>query len=177
MIGELLKKKWNPYIRRHSALTEKSLLLPDHILKQHAGWSLGSQMHTRYLHYMANQSNEKLYEAFGIVKKGKDIEQLKPKECPHCGEANEKHNQFCSKCNCPLSLQSYEAIKQKAQKENEQLQQRLQAQQETTGLVWEMMRLMMDMNTERDMEKRESMRQTLIELRDRQVALGVMPSP
>jgi hypothetical protein len=38
-IRELLKKPWNPYIRRHSALTEKSAILKENILRQHAGWS------------------------------------------------------------------------------------------------------------------------------------------
>ena len=32
-IKELLKKPWNPYIRRHSALTEKSKILKEHILR------------------------------------------------------------------------------------------------------------------------------------------------
>jgi hypothetical protein len=31
-ITELLKKPWNPYIRRHSALTEKSTILKEHVL-------------------------------------------------------------------------------------------------------------------------------------------------
>jgi hypothetical protein len=48
-IKELLKKPWNPYIRRHSALTEKSIILKEHILRQHAGWTQGSQMHLKYL--------------------------------------------------------------------------------------------------------------------------------
>jgi integrase len=32
-IKELLKKPWNPYVRRHSALTEKSTILKEHILR------------------------------------------------------------------------------------------------------------------------------------------------
>lgn len=36
-IKELLKKPWNPYIRRHSALTEKARILREPILKMHAG--------------------------------------------------------------------------------------------------------------------------------------------
>jgi integrase/recombinase XerD len=38
-IQDLLKKPWNPYIRRHSALTEKSKILKESILKAYAGWS------------------------------------------------------------------------------------------------------------------------------------------
>jgi integrase/recombinase XerD len=56
-ISELLKKPWNPYIRRHSALTEKSTILKEHVLRQHAGWSGSSQMHLKYLHYFGNESN------------------------------------------------------------------------------------------------------------------------
>jgi hypothetical protein len=33
-IRELLKKPWNPYIRRHSSLTEKSTILKEHTLRQ-----------------------------------------------------------------------------------------------------------------------------------------------
>jgi hypothetical protein len=36
-IRELLKKPWNPYIRRHSALTQKAQILKSPVLKQHAG--------------------------------------------------------------------------------------------------------------------------------------------
>jgi integrase/recombinase XerD len=50
-IKELSKKPWNPYIRRRSALTEKSAILKEHVLRQHAGWSGNSQMHLKYLHY------------------------------------------------------------------------------------------------------------------------------
>ena len=38
-ICELLKKPWNPYIRRHSSLTEKSAILKEHHLRQFAGWT------------------------------------------------------------------------------------------------------------------------------------------
>jgi integrase/recombinase XerD len=34
-IRDLLGKPWNPYIRRHSALTQKSAFLKEHILRQH----------------------------------------------------------------------------------------------------------------------------------------------
>ena len=53
-IRELLKKPWNPYVRRHSALTDKSKILKEHVLRQHAGWSVGSKMPEKYLHYFGN---------------------------------------------------------------------------------------------------------------------------
>ena len=68
-IRELLRKPWNLYIRRHSALTEKSVFLKEHVLRQHAGWSPRSQMHLKYLHYFGNESSESILEAYGIITK------------------------------------------------------------------------------------------------------------
>ena len=66
-IRHLLRKPWNPYIRRHTALTEKSLNPKiAHILNQHAGWVQGSTMAQKYLHYFSNASSESILEAFGI---------------------------------------------------------------------------------------------------------------
>ena len=67
-IKALLIKPWNPYIRRHTALTEKSLnpkIAP--ILNQHAGWKQNSAMREKYLHWFSNVSSESILEAYGIV--------------------------------------------------------------------------------------------------------------
>lgn len=106
-IRELLKKPWNPYIRRHSALTEKSTFLKEHILRQHAGWSGSSQMHLKYLHYFGNESNESLLEAYGLVDKGVQIDQLRPKQCPNCQEGNKPDSKFCAKCRMVLTYDAY----------------------------------------------------------------------
>ena len=68
-IRELLKKPWNPYIRRYSALTEKSKILKEHTLRQFAGWTTGSNMPQKYLHYFGNEASESLLEAYGIITK------------------------------------------------------------------------------------------------------------
>ena len=106
-IRELLKKPWNPYIRRHSALTEKSAILKESVLRQHAGWSGISQMHLKYLHYFGNESNESLLEAYGIIDKGIQIDQLRPIQCPNCSEPNRPGSRFCSKCRMVLSYDAY----------------------------------------------------------------------
>jgi integrase len=108
-ITELLKKPWNPYIRRHSALTEKSTILKEHVLRQHAGWSGSSQMHLKYLHYFGNESNESLLEAYGIVVSGQQIDQLRPKQCPNCSEPNKSDSKFCAKCRMVLTYDAYNA--------------------------------------------------------------------
>jgi hypothetical protein len=89
-IKELPKKPWNPYIRRHSALTEKSTILKEHVLRQHAGWKPRSPMPEKYIHYFGNESSESLLEAYGIVNPDEraDIYTLKPKACPNCSEPN-----------------------------------------------------------------------------------------
>ena len=87
IITQLLNKPWNPYIFRHSALTDKSKVLKEHVLRQHAGWSERSQMHLKYLRYFGNESSESILEAYGILTTNKEtINKSKPKQCPNCSE-------------------------------------------------------------------------------------------
>jgi hypothetical protein len=117
-IAELLKKPWNPYIRRHSALTEKSAILKEHVLRQHAGWSGSSQMHLKYLHYFGNESNASLLEAYGIVASGQQLDQLRPKQCPNCSEPNKPDSKFCAKCRMVLTYDAYnETLESQKEKE------------------------------------------------------------
>jgi integrase len=119
-IRELLKKPWNLYIRRHSALTEKSTILKEHVLRQHAGWSGSSQMHLKYLHYFGNESNESLLEAYGIISGGQQINQLRPKQCPNCAESCKVDARFCPKCRMVLSYDAYnETVEMQHQKDNQ----------------------------------------------------------
>ena len=85
-IIELLKKPWNPYIRRHSALTDKSKFLRESILKSHAGWSSLSNMPQIYLHYFGNESSESILEAYGLKPQAQTVDKLKPLICPNCSE-------------------------------------------------------------------------------------------
>jgi hypothetical protein len=94
-IKVLLTKPFNPYIRRHSALTEKSTKLKLHTLNQHAGWSTNSNMAQKYIHYFGNESSESLLEAYGIVTKDSiPINTLNPKLCPNCNEGNTQDAKF-----------------------------------------------------------------------------------
>jgi integrase/recombinase XerD len=119
-IAQLLKKPWNPYIRRHSALTEKARMLKEPILKMHAGWSPNSQMHLKYEHWFGNESNESLLEAYGIVASGQQIDQLRPKQCPNCTEPNKPDSKFCNKCRMVLTYDAYsETLENQKEKESE----------------------------------------------------------
>ena len=134
-IVELLKKPWNPYIRRHSALTEKSTILKEHVLRQHAGWSAGSQMHLKYLHYFGNESNESLLEAYGIVAAGQQIDQLRPKQCPNCNEPNKVDSKFCAKCRMVLTYDAYNETVMDQQEKDKQIQTLMMKQEKFEQLI------------------------------------------
>jgi len=120
-IAQLLKKPWNPYIRRHSSLTEKSGILKEHHLRQFAGWSAGSNMHLKYLHYFGNESNDSILEAYGIIPKDQQsINVLRPKSCPNCSEPNKPESRFCAKCRMVLTYDAYsETLEGQKEKEDE----------------------------------------------------------
>ena len=139
-IRELLKKPWNPYIRRHSALTEKARMLKEPILKMHAGWSPKSQMHLKYEHWFGNESNVSLLEAYGIVATGQQIDQLRPKQCPNCSEPNKPDSKFCNKCRMVLTYDAYtETLENQKEKEDdlEVLKQQMQSLISIVGSVGE----------------------------------------
>jgi len=122
-ISNLLQKPWNPYVRRHSSLTEKSRILKFHTFHQHAGWSPRSQMHLKYTHYFGNESSEELLESYG-VETNKDKKQLladalRPKQCPNCSESNIPNKKFCAKCRMVLTYDTYsETLESEKQKED-----------------------------------------------------------
>jgi hypothetical protein len=120
-IKNLLTKPFNPYIRRHSALTEKSTKLKSNTLNQHAGWTTNSNMAQKYIHYFGNESSESLLEVYGIVTKNNiPIDTLNPKICPNCNEGNTQDAKFCSKCKLIMSFEEYrEALESQSKKEDE----------------------------------------------------------
>src|SRR5919199_109073 len=120
-IKGLIAKPFNPYIRRHSALTEKSTKLKSSTLNQHAGWKPSSNMAQVYIHYFGNESSESLLEAYGIVTKNNvPIDMLNPKICPNCNEGNTQDAKFCSKCKMIMSFEGYqEALESQSKKEDE----------------------------------------------------------
>jgi len=120
-IRGLLNKPWNPYVRRHSALTEKSKILKEHTLRQFAGWTTGSNMPQKYLHYFGNEASESLLEAYGIITKDQKLsDALRPKQCPNCNEPNRPDSKFCAKCRMVLTYDSYsETLESQKQNEDE----------------------------------------------------------
>ena len=77
-------------------------------------------MPQKYLHYFGNESSESLLEAYGIMPKSQQIDQLKPKQCPNCMEPNKPDSKFCAKCRMVLTYDAYsETIEQKRTKEKD----------------------------------------------------------
>jgi len=121
-ISGLLQKPWNPYVRRHSSLTEKSTILKFHTFDQHASWTPGSNMHLKYTHYFGNESGEELLESYGLetntAKKDKDA-LLRPKQCPNCNESNISDAKFCAKCRMVLTNHAFsETLGKEKEKED-----------------------------------------------------------
>src|SRR5574341_901741 len=120
-IKDLLKKPWTLYIRRHTGLTDKSKILSEHVLRQHARWSDISNMPQRYVHYFGNESSNSILEAYGLKPKAQEIDKLSPKQCPNCNEPNKPDSKFCAsaKCRMVLSYDAYtETVEEKQEKEN-----------------------------------------------------------
>jgi hypothetical protein len=105
----LLDKPWNPYVRRHSSLTEIwKLLKSEQALRMHAGWSKTSNMVEIYTHEFGNESSQLLLQARGIIPAdAEENEILKPLQCPSCNESNKPESRFCAKCNMILTYDAY----------------------------------------------------------------------
>jgi hypothetical protein len=160
-IKELLKKPWNPYIRRHSALTEKSTKLKLHTLNQHAGWSINSPMAQKYIHYFGNESSESLLEAYGIVTKDDQklsSSILKPKQCPNCNEPNKPDSKFCAKCRMVLTYDAYNETLEK-QQEVADLKKELEG---TRAAIQGIADIKRELNNLRDIVMKESSSSTTI---------------
>ncbi len=123
----MLQKPWNPYVRRHTALTEKAANPSiNAVLEQHAGWIEGSGMKKKYTHHFSNKSNNEILEAYGILPKQSSEIKLRVKSCPQCNEPNTPESKFCAKYRMVLRYDGYvEAIEK--QKENENKMQALEA--------------------------------------------------
>ena len=122
-IKGILAKPFSLYVRRHSALTEKSIKLKSSTLNQHAGWSPSSNMAQKYIHYFGKESSESLLEAYGIVTKNNiPIDTLNPKICPNCNEGNTQDARFCTKCKMIMSFDGYQEVLQEQQDKDKDLQ-------------------------------------------------------
>ena len=124
-IRTLLKKPFNPYIWRHTSLTDKSKKqkLSDAELQQIAGWSRNSKMHNVYVHYFGNEAVDTILRQKGILPKEGEIRNIfKTKECPECKNLNSADARYCSQCKMVLSYRGFEEVRESEEKKEQQLQ-------------------------------------------------------
>ena len=121
IIKNLLTKPFNPYVLRHSSLTEKSTMLTESVLRSHAGWSADSSMPKVYIH-LRDESSKILLEKRGILsKKDKETTTItKTKICVNCQEPNRPDAQWCISCKMILSYSYYkETLEKQSAKDDE----------------------------------------------------------
>ncbi len=128
LIRNMLTKPWNLYVFRHSALTEKSQILNEHVLRNHAGWTMSSKMPQIYIHYFGNESAKSLLEARGIINKDKDnfSDSLETKQCSNCEEPNKPEAKFCVICKMVLTYDSYTEVRNEDKHEITNLRNEMQ---------------------------------------------------
>lgn len=61
-----MRKPFNPYLRRHSSLSEKARIVNEYTLRHHAGWTKNSDMTEIYMHELGGESSEDLLLAYGF---------------------------------------------------------------------------------------------------------------
>jgi integrase len=136
-IKNMLTKPWNLYIFRHGSLTEKSQVLKEHVLRNHAGWTMSSKMPQIYLHYLGNESVNSLLEIKGIVNKDNKEKSnlLQSTYCPNCNEPNKRDSRFCSKCKMILSYNSYTDTLEKQKEKDDQIKTLIEKQEKFEQLI------------------------------------------
>ena len=133
ILADLVRKPFNPYIFRHSSLTEKSIMIQnEYVLRQHAGWSKTSKVPARYLHYFGNESSKALLRAYGLIRDERQTEAEKyaSKACHVCKEKNSHDAKFCSKCKSPLTYEEFMSQIQRHKQEFEDFKQEIFTQLE-----------------------------------------------
>lgn len=121
-LQNLLTKPWNPYVRRHSSLTQKSKILKESTLRMYAGWAPNSGMPQKYVHYFGDEANQDLLVAYGILPKDETADTaLKSKYCPNCNSPNQPEQQYCMSCGLVLTLTGYSKMLEEKERKKDEL--------------------------------------------------------
>jgi integrase len=128
-----LKKTIWPYLYRHTCLTGMAKVFTESRLEQFAGWTHGSKMTRRYVHFCARDLEDAILELHGLKAASKDTGLAKMLECPRCGNKNPFGNIRCATCGLvldketALKLEDTERQTEKVlEKKNVELQVRLE---------------------------------------------------
>jgi integrase/recombinase XerD len=94
-----IRKRIYPHLFRHSRATHLAKQLTEAQMKEHFGWTQGSEMAGIYVHLSGRDVDDALLKVYGMKKEEPgEASVLKPKICPRCGQTNPADGKFCSKC-------------------------------------------------------------------------------
>jgi hypothetical protein len=93
-----IKKDVWPYLYRHTSLTAMAKVFTEARLEQFAGWTYGSKMTRRYVHFSARDLEDAVLELHGLKTASKDLGIVKLIDCPRCGSKNAVGKVRCTPC-------------------------------------------------------------------------------
>ncbi|MDR2719484.1 MAG: tyrosine-type recombinase/integrase [Nitrososphaerota archaeon] len=127
-----IKKTIWPYLYRHTSLTAMAKVFTESRLEQFAGWTYGSKMTRRYVHFSARDLEDAMLELHGLKMPSRAEGLAKLVECPRCSCKNPFGDTRCATCGMILdketALKFEETERQKEgmlQEQNLELKQRL----------------------------------------------------
>ena len=121
-----LKKDIWPYLYRHTTLTAMAKVFTEPRLEQFAGWTYGSKMTRRYVHFSARDLEDAMLELHGLKEPQKNEGIAKLVECPRCGNKNPFGNVRCGFCGMVIDQETALKIEEEERQKNQILQTRLE---------------------------------------------------
>ncbi len=100
-----LKKDIWPYLYRHTSLTAMAKVFTECKLEQFAGWTYGSKMTRRYVHFSARDLEDSVLELHGFKAAQKSHSLLKMITCHRCATQNPLGSIRCDVCGAFLDEQ------------------------------------------------------------------------
>ncbi|MDR1993097.1 MAG: tyrosine-type recombinase/integrase [Nitrososphaerota archaeon] len=137
-----IKKDIWPYLYRHTSLTAMAKVFTEARLEQFAGWTYGSKMTSRYVHFSARDLEDAILELHGLKQTTKNAGIAKLVDCPRCGNKNPPGKIRCNTCSMTidkkttLNLETTQIQKEKTlEKNNTELQARLNKLEEAISTL------------------------------------------
>jgi site-specific recombinase XerD/ribosomal protein L40E len=128
-----IKKDIWPYLYRHTSLTAMAKVFTEARLEQFAGWTYGSKMTSRYVHFSARDLEDAILELHGLKTTTNNTNLAKLIQCPRCNTQNPFGTIRCTKCGIILDKETALKFEEKQsqtdanlQEKNVELQKRLE---------------------------------------------------